>query len=717
MVHAADATIPDMRRALLIALLACLVLPAAASAAAKPFGALDCPEQEGVRFCQGKIETWDGVPIDLNVTLPPTGDGPFPLMILSHGWGGSKVGLKASQPTASNSSKVWADRGYAVLAITSRGFNGSCGTPPNRLHPGCAQGWIKLDDTRYEIRDVQHLAGRLVDDGLVDPQRIGVHGGSYGGGVSYALAMLRDRVMLEDGSYTPWTSPNGAPMRLAAAAPYIPWSDLVYSLTPNGRFLDYVMPRPDDSRTPAGVEKQSFVAGLYALGNTSGFYAPPGADPQADLTSWYARINAGEPYDDEPTAKGIADQIYAYHSSIAIERDREPAPTFVASGWTDDLFPADEALRMRNVFAAEFPTVPFAMMFFDFGHQRGAGKRADEDRYRGHVLDWMDRYVKGDASVNVVEGVETLTQTCPSSDDTPSGGPFRAPSWSALHPGEVRYTEPGERSFTSAGGEASVAAAIDPIGGGGDPCASVPGDDEAGTVNYRLPPAAGRGFTLMGGPTVIADIETSGTFPQINARLWDLAPDGSQTLVARTVFRPDPSGRQVFQLHANGWHFAAEHVPKLQLLGRDAPYARPSNGQFSVTVANLELRLPVAERPGGLIAEPLPNVLRPGDVAAPGSGPAATLVGGRGPKASPVRRLRLVARCRAVRLRGADVRRVRRLVVRQRGMRRHTDRRRPFRVRLGGSGRRVRAVAVLRSGQRVRLRAVVPRACPVRRRR
>src|SRR3712207_7351600 len=49
-------------------------------------------------------------------------------------------------------------------------FRSSCGTPPNRAAAGCARGWIKLDDTRYEIRDIQHLAGRLVDDGVADPR-------------------------------------------------------------------------------------------------------------------------------------------------------------------------------------------------------------------------------------------------------------------------------------------------------------------------------------------------------------------------------------------------------------------------------------------------------------------------------------------------------------------------------------------------------------------
>ena len=50
--------------------------------------------------------------------------------------------------------------------------------------------------------------------------------------------------------------------------------------------------------------KQSFVAGLYATGQALSNYAPPGTDPDADLITWYAPINAGEPYDHEPAVAG-----------------------------------------------------------------------------------------------------------------------------------------------------------------------------------------------------------------------------------------------------------------------------------------------------------------------------------------------------------------------------------------------------------------------------
>ena len=96
----------------------------------------------------------------------------------------------------------------------------------------------------------------LADEhGLIDPQRIGAIGGSYGGGMSMALGALRNRKVMPDYSLVPWTSPDGKPMQIAAAAPNIPWTDLAYSLAPNGSTLDYVADAPYRGRV--GVEKQS----------------------------------------------------------------------------------------------------------------------------------------------------------------------------------------------------------------------------------------------------------------------------------------------------------------------------------------------------------------------------------------------------------------------------------------------------------------------------
>ena len=96
---------------------------------------------------------------------------------------------------------------------------------------------------------------------------------------------------MPDGSLVPWTSPvNGIPMRIAGAAPDIPWSDLAYSLTPNGQKLDYVADPAYNGRM--GIEKESFNNGLYATVNPLGAglycgeapYPSPCTDFAADVT-------------------------------------------------------------------------------------------------------------------------------------------------------------------------------------------------------------------------------------------------------------------------------------------------------------------------------------------------------------------------------------------------------------------------------------------------
>jgi predicted acyl esterase len=586
-----------MRRLWVTMLVLAALAPPAAAHAAGPLG-LACADQgDGIALCQGKVRTFDGVPLDVNLALPAGSD--LPLVVLSHGYGGSKLGYADLRP--------WARRGYAVLAFSARGFGESCGSGASRLADpvGCAEGWVRLDDVRYEARDIQQLAGLLADAGVVDGQKVGVTGGSYGGGVSLDLAVLRDRVMLEDGALAPWTSPAGRPMQIAGAVPWIPWSDLVYALAPNGRTRDGAITSPTDDLEPFGIAKQSFVAGLYASGQATGYYAPPGADPDADLTRWFAQINAGEPYGADERA--IADELAAHHSPYYLDHSRAPAPTLIASGWTDDLFPVDEAVRYYDRTRGQYPDAPLSLMFLDFGHQRGQNKDADVARFEQRAYAWMDRYVMGDAAAPALEGVEALTQTCP--HDAPSGGPYAAPTWKALHPGEVRFASATPQTVTSIGGDPTVARAFDPIAGDGA-CATTSAAAEPGTADYRLPTATGDGYTLVGAPTVVADLKLTGTFPTLALRLLDVAPDGSQTLVARGLYRPTADGRQVLPLHPGAWRFAPGHVAKLQLLGRDAPYGRASNGTFTVEVRSLELRLPVRERHGAEMRRPLAPVLR-----------------------------------------------------------------------------------------------------------
>jgi glycerophosphoryl diester phosphodiesterase/PKD repeat protein len=594
----------------------------------RPFHMFSCETQSsGERLCGGtmnsRVRTFDGVPLDVNVALPPKPtsgpDGGFPLVIQLHGWGGSKSGLSGM--------KSWAARGYAVLSYTARGFGNSCGSPQSRIADpvGCAQGWIRLADSRYEARDSQYLAGLLADQALVDPQRIGAMGGSYGGGQSLHLAVLKDRVRLPDGSYAPWKSEKrGLDMKLAGAVPSIPWSDLAYSLMPNGRTRDYLVDDQLTSRSPIGVMKASYVTGLFATGAAAGYYAPPGADPDADLITWYARVAAGEPYE-ESVAQNVADKIAYDHSPYHLDMSTAPAPTLISNGWTDDLFPVDEAVRFANKVEKLHPGTPVSQLHFDYGHARGQQKAADMAVLRKRTEDWMDRYVKGDQSVAALDGVEALTETCPKS--AASGGPFRADSWHELHPGEVRFQEAAAKTVLAGSGQPEVNRKVDPVAGpaaGADTCVNAGALHGDGMATYELPPATGDGYTLLGSATVLADMEVQGRDAGLVARLWDVGPDGATILVARALYRPDPVGRQVFQLHPNGWHFRPGHHARFELQGEDAPYARPSNDVWSATVSNLELRLPVVEdpcTPDDQVVPPAPPFIPSGmsaDALAPG---------------------------------------------------------------------------------------------------
>ncbi len=589
-----------------------LLAPSAQAAIPSVFGGLVTCSVDGVdnvRECgtgvsntstRSTTPTWDGVPIDVNVAFPADDgvgpDGDYPLIMVFHGYGGEKFNF--------DSMRRFTDRGYAVFSMTDRGFHESCGSPESQTAGGsaCDDGYIRLMDTRYEVRDAQFFAGELADEELIAPQKIGSVGGSYGGGMSMALGALKDRTMLPNGTLVPWTSPvDGDAMKIAAAVPDIPWTDLVNSLVPNGATLDYVADAPY-TKGRFGIMKNSLTEGLYTSGQIApGFYAAPGVDPDADLNTWINRLRAGEPYDGDPIATDVVDELTTHHSSYYVDHSQPPAPMLMSSGFTDDLFPADETIRYYNRTKTQFPNAPLSLFFGNFGHQRAQNRPADATLLRSREDAWLDFYVKG-VGPTPFQGAEAQTLVCPGS--SPSGGPYAAPTWAQLAPGEVRYSSAAAKTLTPGSGSTAIGTTFDPVNSSGNPCRTAPGADQAGVASYRLP-AVKNPFTLMGAATVIADINSPTANSQVAARLLDVAPDGTESLISRALFRPAVgSAHQVFQLHPNGYVFAAGHTPKLELLPRDvgssvlATYGRGSNGQGPVTISNLELRLPVLEKPG-----------------------------------------------------------------------------------------------------------------------
>lgn len=597
---------------------------------------LQTGEREGQRWCTGtpsQVRSWDGTPIDVAVALPPApvkgADGNFPVVGIYHGWGGMKAA-----PGSANVQK-FVDEGFAVFSMTDRGWGQSCGTLQARESPPkwgtCEHGYIHLDDQAYEARDAQYLLGQLADEGAIDPQRTGASGASYGGILSAQLAALNSRTRLPGGELVPWLSPHGLKMRTAAAIPQALASDISYALIPNGSTLDYVANSPyfgPQGNLPFGVGKYTIFNGFYGTTPVpkTRYYAPVGSDRSADIVTWHALSGPPGPFDDLAHTDAI-EELTAMHSAYYVDDSQAPAPMLMASGFWDDFVPVDEAVRYYNRIRTDNPTTPVALFFGDLGHARSNDKKADAEKLASRQDAWLRYYVKGEGA-QPQQGLETFRMTCPAG--VPSEGPFTFTTYQEMEKGEVRIKTESPQTIqpkgTQYGTQLSQPEAT--------ACTTVGSADNPVTANYRtrVTGQAG-GFSVAGSATVIAKLAANGRSDQIAARLLDVAPDGTERLVERGLFRPQIGAEtvtQVFQLHPNVYLVAGGHQLKLELLPDDYPYsiqnsiAPEAAAQKPITVLTLELRVPTMDKPGaaeGLVKKPLVKFLPPGYRLAKGVNP------------------------------------------------------------------------------------------------
>ena len=238
---------PPVRRgrAFAVGLLAALAAAAPAAATTLPSSFTPpCPTYGNQQICSGSVPSWDGSPLDVDLTLPTQGTGTrHPLMIVLHGFGNNKHEWESLTDEGDGADKYhwnshwFARHGYYVLAYTARGFRDDGTTdasqPPTPADPngsvGPPNGFIHVKSRDYEIRDTQWLAALVAATFPdVDPGKLAVTGGSYGGGESWVQA-----------SQAQWTFPRAQDptlpvLDLQVAVPKYPWTDVAYSLAPNG---------------------------------------------------------------------------------------------------------------------------------------------------------------------------------------------------------------------------------------------------------------------------------------------------------------------------------------------------------------------------------------------------------------------------------------------------------------------------------------------------
>lgn len=622
----ANALIPG-RRALLAAAAAVALgaSMAASGAAVAPSAAASCPlGMTGTSYsapaggtaytvCTGRLASFDGTPLDTDLTLPATGTQPLPLIVMLHGWGNSKTDFEATSLDG-NGTNTWhwnnawfVAHGFAVLNYTARGFHRSCGQDPATGYsyasdPACGgkASWTHLADRRWEIRDTQYLTGLLVDAGVADPSRVVVTGDSYGGGQSWLLALGQDKVMLPNGHLEPWRSPAGVPISVAAAVPQFSWTDLAQALVDNGRASDGYSgaPPPGAHESPYGVEKQSYVGALYADGTATAQYAGAN-DPTADLPGWFAALNAGEPSTQaDPVVKQALHQLEKYRSAyyLPVPPPAAQVPVFAAQGVTDPLFPGIQLLQMVNKLTAAYPGYPVWTALGDLGHAYAANPHALWVSVNNEANAFLSAILAGQqpqlsrfslTTVGCLPGQQVST--------------YSAASFPALATGAVHLTAPGPVTVPADPSPVPGPEAVetDPIAGGGTAggCRVMGTTTDPGVAAWTWSPQTP--VTLAGAPSVRVTVTLNGTDAELAARLWDVDPaTGNQALITRAVYRlTAPAAGQVtrraFELWPTGWALAAGHQLKLELTADDSPTWRPDNLPASMTLTDVSLAVPV----------------------------------------------------------------------------------------------------------------------------
>jgi predicted acyl esterase len=521
---------------------------------------------------------------DLYRPSDATHANPAPAIVATNGFGGSK----ADQATIGEG---FGRLGYVVLSYSGLGFGGSgCKiTLDDREHDGAAASQLlrflggdpsvvgTRDDTGqpYPVDFV-----RLdTDKGLAHDPRVGMIGGSYGGQIQFATAAV-DR-------------------RLDTIVPIVTWNDLAYSLAPNNSSL------PPDSvtYTAPGVTKAEWTALFFGLGIVDGLLYIT-ADPSRDV---------GCPNFDDAACTALpqlqaqgyaspASTAFARHASVSSYIDKIQIPTLLAQGEADTLFDLQESVATYHSLQAR--GVPVKLMWQSWGHSNAAPAPGELDlgnptvSAQGRVFtQWFDHYLKGTAAQPTLDfsyfrdWISYTGDAAPAYASAPSypvgrteklylSGSCNVLTGTAALTSVRGAVAPGTCSYANLAGPAALShteiSALDQT----LPVTDAPG----GFAKYASPPLTGD-VDVVGSPTL--DVRVSAPSVALGqaldpglrlvmfAKLYDVAPDGSITLVHRQISPvrvADVNAPIHVQLPGIVHRFAAGHRIVMVLAATDSAY-------------------------------------------------------------------------------------------------------------------------------------------------
>jgi putative CocE/NonD family hydrolase len=585
--------VPRPRAPLALTLGAALTAPLALTAPAGATGqytvtALKFTVQAGGRTCTVDADLYRPTGVDRT--------RPAPAVLATNGFGGSK-----SDGSTDAIGKAFARRGYVSLVYSGLGFGRS----------GCL---ISLDDPAIDgvaaSRLIDFLGGkRAADNGTRadfvtldapgDP-RVGMLGGSYGGAIQLATAAVDHRV--------------------DALVPLITWHDLAYSLDPNNAVGSADVP---------GTFKWQWANGFYVIGEGQPLLEPhldPSRVNSFDCLHFVTRacdtiraLNSGR-YPAGRTAELLA---YARSVSPVSYLSHVTTPTLLVQGQADSLFNLNEATATYKTLKAQGTTTK--MIWQSWGHSGGLTDPAagELDLARGNletsyvgrrVLAWFDRYLwKKDVATGpalayyrdwitdpddtyaTADHIPALTQTLYLSGD------------GKLVDNRAKVTR-GSRSYSnwltpSSHSENSLAGVL----GAPDPA---PYDTQGTYLAWTSEPLA-RTTDVVGAPRATLKVvspkaertQNSGDAADklvLFAKLYDVAPDGTKTLVRRLVAPvrvPDVTRSFTVTLPGIVHRYEKGHRLRFVIAGSDDAYFG-NRGVKPVTVISAPgetgvLRLPV----------------------------------------------------------------------------------------------------------------------------
>jgi hemolysin type calcium-binding protein/X-Pro dipeptidyl-peptidase-like protein len=409
--------------------------------------------------------------------------------------------------------------------------------------------------------------------------------------------------------------------------------------------------------TPLGTPKSSIVAGLYVTGNLQSgnhttfpesiheaFACLEGPYPPESNPSCFNTIETILP-------EFLRDRSAYYQNDFFANVAADPSyrvPIFNAATFTDPLFPSYEDRRMHNRLLATAPGYPLQTYHGDYQHftrnkAKEWGDLCGDDHHVCTVADYpnggaapsdfnadpatlqrtgittrlnrfIDHYAAPDANPSEPEPAFDVTaslQACPQNAadlgvpvDEP-GPTFNAPTFEQLAPNTLDVRMPGPSSTTSDAEPNQHALRADPVVNdrtNGNGCiveTSPPGPGVASYLSDPLPSDQ----TMIGSTTAeirfafAGDATQSGL--QLNARLYDVFPNGEAVMVdrgTRRISSPEAAtGEVAYELHGNGWRFAAGHRIRIEIAQDDHPFVQFSSVPSSTTLAGVNLYVPVRE--------------------------------------------------------------------------------------------------------------------------